>query len=133
MATRSTSFDCMELEVKPCPMMIVSKAPVLAPSRKKPLSTSQEVLFTLLNKRFQRYLLSTQTKTNGNKNDKIDIQECSPVKATDNQTSSVKMINENTVTVSKHTNAHTRLGYRPSDRTASNTLEEMGRSGTTLV
>ena len=65
------------LEVKTCPLMIVSKAPVVVSNPKnKPLSNSQEVLFTLLNKRFQRYLAS-QASTSVGKGAKrrLDFEE----------------------------------------------------------
>ncbi len=109
---------CYELDVKPCPVMIVSKAPVLIPqSRKKPLSTSQEVLFTLLNKRFQRYLHSTQTNNNdGRKNKPItDAQESSPVSIIDQQSSSVGQ--EDIVDKSVLTDG---------DNVTGNTLEDLG-------
>ena len=136
------SLGCFELEVKPCPMMTVSKAPVLvAQSRKKPLSNSQEVLFTLLNKRFHRYLAS-QTRSSNKfvlKNERIDIKKCSPVKPTNDHEQSDCVYAEkrnNEVMVSKCSNARMRLRYEKSDNTTtgmsrsdrptSNKLEEMG-------
>ena len=41
----------------PCPMVIVRKAPVIiSHPKQKGLSNSQQILFTLLEKRFQRYV-----------------------------------------------------------------------------
>lgn len=71
------------LEVAPCPVVIVRKAPVMmSHPKQKILSNSQQILFTYLEKRFQRYVASQKSSdsqrricTSGKNQDRKVVQE----------------------------------------------------------
>ena len=65
------------LEVTPCPMVIVRKAPVIiSHPKKKKLSNSQQILFTLLEKRFQRYVAAQRSSERQKSKCRTDKNQC---------------------------------------------------------